>query len=94
MRKLVFVVAAAGTVAAASLGLAQPALAAPSGPGSAQQQIDELSSGNNHVIVTRIGGGSINNCSVTSVRMGHPLVKRVGEQHKVMHETAFVTLTC
>ena len=61
--------AAAAGFAAAFLGLAAPAFAAPSG-GSAADTISALEAQGNRVIVNREGGAALSDASVVSVRQG------------------------
>jgi len=57
-------------LAAAVIGLAAPAAAAPTGPGNAQQTISELQSQGYTVIVNRIGTAPLAQASVVAVRPG------------------------
>jgi hypothetical protein len=61
---------AAGVLAAGFIGLAAPALAAPTGPGNAQQTISNLQSQGYTVIVNRIGNAPLDQASVVAVRHG------------------------
>ena len=70
MKKFGFATAMVGGVAAAIIGLAAPAAAAPSGPGSAQQTINELEAQGYHVIVNRIGTAPLDQATVVAVRPG------------------------
>lgn len=70
MTKLSFAAALAGGAAAALIGLAAPAQAAPSGPGNAQQTISDLQAQGYNVIVNRVGSTPLNQASVVSVRKG------------------------
>ncbi|MCT7662021.1 hypothetical protein [Mycobacterium deserti] len=62
--------AAVGGVAAAIIGLAAPALAAPSGPDNAQQTIGQLKSQGYTVIVNRLGNAPLDQAEVVAVRPG------------------------
>jgi hypothetical protein len=57
-------------LAAAVIGLAGPAAAAPTGPGDAQQTIDVLRAQGYTVIVNRIGTAPLEHASVVAVRPG------------------------
>jgi hypothetical protein len=57
-------------LAAAIIGLAAPADAAPTGPGNAQQTISELQSQGYTVIVNRIGTTPLDQATVVAVRPG------------------------
>ena len=65
-------IAAAG-FAAAIVGLAAPAAAAPSGAGSAADTINALEADGNRVIVNRQSGTALSDASVVSVRVGQPI---------------------
>jgi hypothetical protein len=60
----------AGGLAAATLGLAAPAVAAPSGPGNAQETINDLKADGYNVIVNHVGGTPLEQASVVAVRPG------------------------
>ncbi len=70
MKKIGFATAIAGGVAAAVLGFAAPAVAAPSGPGSAQDTITQLEAQGFNVIVNHVGSTPLNQASVVAVRPG------------------------
>jgi hypothetical protein len=71
MKKLGFATVAASAMAAAVIGIAAPAQAAPSGPGSAEQTISELQRQGYTVIVNRLGNAPLDQASVVAVRSGH-----------------------
>ena len=60
----------AGGLTAAFLGLAAPAVAAPTGPGSAQETINDLKADGYNVIVNRVGGTPLEEATVVAVRPG------------------------
>jgi hypothetical protein len=60
----------AGGLATAILGLASPADAAPAGPGSAQDTINQLQADGYNVIVNRIGSAPLDQATVVAVRPG------------------------
>lgn len=70
MKKFVFATLVASGSAAAVLGLAAPAEAAPSGPGNAEQTISELQAQGYNVIVNRIGAAPLDQATVVAVRPG------------------------
>jgi len=70
MKKLGLATVAASGLAAAILGLAVPAAAAPSGPGSAQDTINSLKADGYNVIVNRVGGTPLDQATVVAVRPG------------------------
>ena len=70
MTKFGFAAAIASGLAAAIIGLAAPAEAAPTGPGNAQQTISELQAQGYNVIVNRIGNTPLEAATVVAVRPG------------------------
>jgi len=70
MKKLGLATATIAGAAAAVIGLAAPAAAAPTGPGNAQQTINELQAQGYTVIVNRTGTGPLDQASVVAVRPG------------------------
>lgn len=70
MKKFGIATIAASALTAGLIGLAAPAMAAPSGPGNAQQTINELQSKGYTVVVNRIGSAPLDQASVVSVRPG------------------------
>ena len=70
MKKVGFATVAASAFTAAFLGLAAPALAAPTGPGNAQDTISKLEADGYKVIVNRIGSAPLEQASVVAVRSG------------------------
>ncbi|WP_018599765.1 hypothetical protein [Mycobacterium sp. 155] len=70
MKKFGLATALVGTATAAVIGVAGPAQAAPTGPGSAQQTISELEAQGYNVIVNRTGSTPLDQATVVSVRPG------------------------
>ena len=70
MKKFGIAAAIVSGAAAGVIGLAAPAVAAPTGPGSAQQTINELQADGYTVIVNRIGTAPLDQASVVAVRPG------------------------
>lgn len=70
MKKVGFATAIAGSAAAVLIGLAAPAMAAPSGPGNAQDTISNLRAQGYTVIVNRTGTAPLESASVVGVRPG------------------------
>jgi hypothetical protein len=62
--------ALAGGLTAAVLGMAAPAAAAPTGPGNAQETINQLQADGYNVIVNRVGTTPLEQATVVSVRPG------------------------
>ncbi|MDT5058796.1 MAG: hypothetical protein QOF66_7162 [Mycobacterium sp.] len=70
MKKFGFAATIVGGLAAAIIGLATPAAAAPTGPGNAQQTISELQAQGYTVIVDRVGTVPLDKATVVAVRPG------------------------
>jgi hypothetical protein len=70
MQKFGFATVIASGLVAAVIGLAAPADAAPSGPGSAQDTISKLESQGYNVIVNHVGNTPLEQASVVAVRPG------------------------
>jgi hypothetical protein len=70
MKKFGFATILAGGLTAAVLGLAAPAGAAPTGPGNAQETINELQADGYNVIVNRLGDAPLDQATVVAVRPG------------------------
>ena len=84
MKRMVF----AGAMVVSALGPAGAADAAPSGPATASEMVNALQSEGFHVVLNKVGTGSLDDCVVHSVRTGsdlHPLgLRRAGrgQQHR------------
>jgi hypothetical protein len=70
MKKFGFATVLAGGLTAAVLGMAAPAGAAPTGPGNAQETINQLQADGYNVIVNRVGSTPLEQATVVSVRPG------------------------
>ena len=70
MKRFALAAAAVSGLAAAVIGLAAPAAAAPTGPGDAQQTIDVLRAQGYIVIVNRLGTAPLEHADVVAVRPG------------------------
>jgi hypothetical protein len=70
MKKFALATAVVSGLAAATFGLTAPAAAAPTGPGNAQQTVNELQSQGYTVIVNRIGTAPLDQATVVAVRPG------------------------
>src|ERR1044071_7191206 len=75
MKKYGFTAAIVGGLAAAVIGLAAPAAAAPTGPGDAQQTIDVLRAQGYTVIVNRLGTAPLDQADVVAVRPGQKFTR-------------------
>lgn len=74
MKKLGFAATVATGLAAAVIGLAAPAGAAPTGTGSAADTIASLESSGNQVVVNNLSGAPLDEAKVVAVHPG-PVVK-------------------
>jgi hypothetical protein len=70
MKKFGFATVMAGGLTAVILGMAVPAGAAPTGPGNAQETINQLQADGYTVIVNRVGATPLEQATVVSVRPG------------------------
>src|SRR5690242_10434293 len=70
MKKFGFATVLTGGLAAAFLGLAAPADAAPTGPGNAQDTINQLQADGYNVVVNRVGTTPLDQATVVAVRPG------------------------
>lgn len=98
MRNIVLTTATAA-LTLAGLALAGPAAAAPTGQTSAQQTIKNLEAEGYRVIQTRVGNGSLDNCSVGAIRPGRDITSltaapRGNTETVVRYTTVYVDLKC
>ncbi|OBA92600.1 hypothetical protein A5662_21005 [Mycobacteriaceae bacterium 1482268.1] len=70
MKKIRLATLVAGGLTAGALALAAPVVAAPTGPGNAQDTINELKADGYNVIVNRVGGTPLEQATVVAVRPG------------------------
>jgi hypothetical protein len=70
MKKFGLATVLAGGLIAAVFGLAAPAAAAPTGPGNAQDTINELQADGYNVVVNRVGTTPLDQATVVAVRPG------------------------
>jgi hypothetical protein len=73
MKKFTIATTAAAALSTAVLGLATPALAAPSGGGDASQTISQLEAQGHRVIVKKQSSAPLAESNVVSVRPGPPI---------------------
>jgi hypothetical protein len=71
MRKVTFATIATAGLAAATVGLASPASAAPTDVGNAQDTINSLQAQGYTVVVHKVGNAPLSQCSVSAVKPGH-----------------------
>lgn len=93
-------------VAAVSAGLAglffaEPAVAAPSGESNARETIDKLEADGYRVVLSRVGSGALDKCSVQAVRPGRNVHDNWVQQgptgnvgNPVRYTTVHVDLSC
>lgn len=99
MKHFIIAIVTAGSMAAAVLGLAGGAAAAPSAPRSPTDVVRQLEAKGYEVIVTTVAGGGAQHCSVAAVRHGQTMVGKNRETHGAQapvapHTTMFVDLRC
>jgi hypothetical protein len=101
MTRSTFAALATAAMAAAALGLAPPATAVPSGPGSPQDTVDTLQSQGYKVILNKVGSAPLQQCAVTAVRPGTDITHRVsdsgrqeGSVAEVLYTTVYVDVKC
>ncbi|UNB50380.1 hypothetical protein [Mycolicibacterium sp. YH-1] len=71
MRKLLARAAVAGALAAVMFSPVDLANAAPTGPQTVDQVVEQLRAQGYHVILSRVGTAPLDHCSVSAVRPGH-----------------------
>ncbi|PQP41240.1 hypothetical protein ACORG1_06275 [Mycobacterium sp. TJFP1] len=79
MKNFTIATAVAAGLTAAVLGLAGPAVAAPSATGDAQSTISELQAGGNRVIVNKLGSAPLSEAEVVGVHTGGNVTEWVNE---------------
>ena len=82
----------AGGLATATLGLASSAMAAPSGPASAQDTVDTLRASGYPVVMNKVGVAPMEQCAVSGVRKGSPVA--VSADPRVVYTTVYVHVEC
>ncbi|MGE2832574.1 hypothetical protein [Mycobacterium sp. SMC-4] len=82
MKKFTIATAAAAGLSTAILGLAAPAVAAPSGTGNAKDTISQLEAQGNRVIVNRQDSTPLSEANVVAVRPGPELRKWVWDAQR------------
>jgi hypothetical protein len=75
MKSFTIPVMTAGALAAAALGFAGAASAAPSGPNTADQTVRQLQAEGLHVILNKTGSAPLDQCTVDSVRPGQTFAR-------------------
>ena len=70
MKKRTITAAAIGALSAAALGWAGAATAAPAGPPSIEQTVNQLQAGGYTVIVNKVGAAQLGQCTLAGIRPG------------------------
>jgi hypothetical protein len=103
MKKFLSSFLAASVLGAAALGLTPTASAAPAGPSSIDATVDQLRAQGFDVVVSRIGDGPQEQCTLGGVRPGHEYSRTVsgipGEpgdalETVVLSKTVYVDVYC
>lgn len=102
MKKFRITALTVGVLSAAGLALAATAVAAPTGPSSVGQTVNQLKDDGYTVIVNKVGAASVDQCSVAAVRPGQTYSRTdsgtPGAQDDVhttvTGRTVFVDLAC
>jgi hypothetical protein len=95
MTKFTFATVAATALSAVIVGLAAPAAAAPSGPGSAQDIINSLEASGYKVVLNKLGDAPLDQATVVAVRPGREVTHGVTESggdsiEQVLYTTVYV----
>jgi hypothetical protein len=101
MRKSTFLSFAASGLTAATIGLAAPGVAAPSGPGTAQDTVTSLQANGFKAILNKLGSAPLDQCTVTAIRPGQQVTglvpTTVGNRHleeQVLYTSVYVDVRC
>ena len=102
MKKILSTSLAAGALASAALGLAGTASAAPSGPSTVDDTINQLRAQGFNVLVSRVDSAAVNQCTLNAVRPGQTFSRTdsgaPGAQDDlvttVTNTTVYVDVTC
>jgi hypothetical protein len=98
LNELTFATVTATAAVALAVGLPASAQAAPSGVGSAQDTVNELENNGFNVVVKKIGAGSLDHCTVDSVRPVGPVIRPVqnGTElvNQIVYQTVYLTAKC
>ena len=89
---------AAKAFIALPLGPSAGAQAAPSGIGSAVDSVSELEENGFEVVLTKMGTGQLDHCTVDSVRQGERVTRLVQSDselvNQIVYQTAYLTVKC
>jgi hypothetical protein len=98
MNKLDFAAATGGALAALALAFPAGAAAAPLGVGSAEDTVNTLESNGFKVILHKVGGVPLDQCTVDSVRPGETVTRAIhGENDmvsQIVYQTVYLTANC
>lgn len=76
MKRIIFAVVTTAGLAAAAVGSASPAVAAPSGVGTAQDVVNSLQAAGYTVVLKQVGNASLDKCTVSAVGSDHTASNR------------------
>jgi hypothetical protein len=99
MKRFTFAGIAVTALAVTTLGLAAPAVGAPSGTGSARDTINSLEAQGYRVITNKVGNAPLEQSTVVAVRPGREVTQRVGDPggdgsvEKTLYTTVYVDVT-
>ena len=93
MKKFGFATVVASGLAAAVFGFAAPALAAPSGPGSAQDTINQLEAQGYNVVVNRVGNTPLDQLAPAIVVAVRPAQTYTGTDSGNPSDKLFTTVS-
>jgi NADPH:quinone reductase-like Zn-dependent oxidoreductase len=99
MKKAILTPAVGACLIAAALGSSGTAAAVATSPQNAAATIQELQSKGYRVILNKVGGEPLSQCSVTSIRRGHAVTETVpagggDTQQKVVYTPVYVDVGC
>lgn len=86
-------------IATFMIASAQPATAAPTGPGTVQDTVSKLESNGYKVILNKVGSAPLDQCTVTGVRPGRDVTeyrqnRRDQLVERVLYTTVYVDASC
>jgi hypothetical protein len=87
-----------GALIALAVALPAAAQAAPSGIGSAQDTVNELENNGFNVVLSKMGEGPLDQCTVASVRPGMTVIRPVENGsamvNQIVYQTVYLTAKC
>ena len=99
MRTIAKVVISAAVLTVSALAGVGPAVAAPSGPGSAADTLASLQERGYRVIVNKVGGAALEDCTVGAIRPGRAVTEmrrdsRGRTVENVVYTTVYLDAVC